>query len=312
MLRRATPIGRDDALAQVANEYFQRKMYGEAEETYRKILPSPLDTGQLQMPSVVEREIKFLRLLQARGKTSDAHAQLSKVFDVLAKSDVARCGCSIDLLGQYCLEIGDTNKAQNLFQRIVFSPDASASVGLPFDQLCLQLSEIYLKQKNFEKAKQALLCATKADKAVPLPLIKNVADQLKKTEQARLTDDWQKNSALATVAFQHQKYAVAESSLQKAINDARLLHDDDKLGVVLTNLAAVYHLQTRYSDAEPLYKEAERIFRSQGPRGTSALAKLMTNYDDLLRSTKSANEAREPFQASEDIPLNTQENAPNP
>ncbi len=60
----------------------------------------------------------------------------------------------------------------------------------------------------------------------------------------------------------------------------------------LTGLAALYHAQGRYAEAEPLHKRAQAIYeKALGPEHPHVAAAL-ENYAALLRKTRRHTEAR--------------------
>ncbi len=57
------------------------------------------------------------------------------------------------------------------------------------------------------------------------------------------------------------------------------------MGQSINNLAALYHVQGRYADAEPLYKRTLAILeKALGPEHPN-VATGLENYADLLRKT---------------------------
>jgi len=66
--------------------------------------------------------------------------------------------------------------------------------------------------------------------------------------------------ATAKETNQQDRYADAEKSLQAALKEAeRFRPQDPRLATNLNNLALIYYIRGRYSEAEPLFKRSVAI-----------------------------------------------------
>ncbi len=105
---------------------------------------------------------------------------------------------------------------------------------------------------------------------------------------------WETYMDAATAAYQQGNYPEAEKELAAALKEAEGFGPQDpRLAMSLNNLAALYHAQGRYAEAEPLYKRSQAIWeKTLGPDHPHVATNLM-NYAALLRKTGRSNEATE-------------------
>ena len=78
---------------------------------------------------------------------------------------------------------------------------------------------------------------------------------------------WERHMRAAIEADQQGHYAKAITQMQAALRAAEAFGSDDpRLATSLNNLAALYRLQGRYAEAEPLYKRSLAIVeKALGP-----------------------------------------------
>ncbi len=107
-------------------------------------------------------------------------------------------------------------------------------------------------------------------------------------------DPWQTYMAAATKAYQQGNYPEVEKQLAAALKEAEGFGPQyPRLAMSLNNLAALYHAQGRYAEAEPHYKRSQAIWeKTLGPDHPHVATNLM-NYAALLRKTGRSNEATE-------------------
>ncbi|HZO54793.1 MAG TPA: tetratricopeptide repeat protein [Bryobacteraceae bacterium] len=94
-------------------------------------------------------------------------------------------------------------------------------------------------------------------------------------------------------AFQQGRYLQAETSFRLALSLAATLPGDDpRLARAHNNLAAVYHVQGRYADAQGEYRLALDWWRSHASVADPDESKLLNNLASTLRATGHFEEAR--------------------
>ncbi len=105
---------------------------------------------------------------------------------------------------------------------------------------------------------------------------------------------WESYMAAGAEAYQQDNYPEAEKQWAAAVMEAEGFGPQDpRAATSLNNLAAVYHLQGKYAEAEPLYKRSLAIReKSLGP-GHPLVAQSLENYAALLRKTGRSDEATE-------------------
>jgi tetratricopeptide (TPR) repeat protein len=103
---------------------------------------------------------------------------------------------------------------------------------------------------------------------------------------------WEKHMTTAAKAYQQGRYTDAERSFQATVKEAEAFGPQDlRLATSLNNLAALYHQQGKYDEAEPLYKRSLAIVeKSLGPEHPH-MATSLENYAMLLRKTNREVEA---------------------
>jgi len=108
---------------------------------------------------------------------------------------------------------------------------------------------------------------------------------------------WEKHMAPAKETNQQDRYADAEKSLQAALKETeRFRPQDPRLATNLNNLALIYYIQGRYSEAEPLFKRSLAIMEKVvGPEHPD-VATILNNMALLYKAQGMYPEA-EPFLA---------------
>ena len=103
---------------------------------------------------------------------------------------------------------------------------------------------------------------------------------------------WESYITAAQQAYQQAEYAEAEKQLEAALKEAEAFGlDDVRLATSLNNLAALYHAQGKYAEAEPLYQRALAIWeKALGPDHPNVAVSL-ENYASLLCNTNRDAEA---------------------
>ena len=90
---------------------------------------------------------------------------------------------------------------------------------------------------------------------------------------------WESYITAAQQAYQQAEYAEAEKQLEAALKETEAFGlDDVRLATSLNNLAALYHAQGKYAEAEPLYQRAlairEKAFGPEHPDVATSLNNL--------------------------------------
>lgn len=103
---------------------------------------------------------------------------------------------------------------------------------------------------------------------------------------------WDKYMDAAAVTFKEGHLSEAEKSLSLAVQEAEKSGpENSRLALSLNNLASVYFLQQKYTQAEPLFKRAlainEKILGPNAPN----VASCLENYAELLDKTNRQDEA---------------------
>ena len=103
---------------------------------------------------------------------------------------------------------------------------------------------------------------------------------------------WETSTAAGLEAYQHTRYAEAEEGWLLALKEAKNFGPEDpRLAASLTNLAALYFIQGKYAEAEPLYQHALAIReKALGPEHPN-VAQSLENYAALLRQMNRDDEA---------------------
>ncbi len=98
---------------------------------------------------------------------------------------------------------------------------------------------------------------------------------------------------LAEAYRKQGKFRQAEKPARQVLETYRQLHGNDHLRTAMAahNLAAIYHMQQKYGQAEPLYKHALTVkTKLQGAREPEVI-QLLLSYSDLLQKTHREAEA---------------------
>ena len=103
---------------------------------------------------------------------------------------------------------------------------------------------------------------------------------------------WEIYSAAGVAAYQRGNYAEAEKQFKAALKTAEAFAPQaPRLATSLNNLAAFYHDQSKYAEAEPLYKRALAIWgRALGPQHPG-VATSLNNLARLYRAQRRYAEA---------------------
>ena len=103
--------------------------------------------------------------------------------------------------------------------------------------------------------------------------------------------------ATANKTNQQDRYADVEKSLQAALKEAeRFRPQDPRTATNLNNLALIYYIRGRYSEAEPLYRRSLAILeKTQGSEHLD-VATTLNNIVELYKAQGKYAEA-EPFLA---------------
>ncbi len=106
---------------------------------------------------------------------------------------------------------------------------------------------------------------------------------------------WEKHRATVKETYQQNRYADAEKSLQAALKEAeRSRPQDPRLATNLNNLALIYYIRGRYSEAEPLFKRSLAIMEKVvGPEHLDVATTL--NNMALLYKAQGKYAEAEPF-----------------
>lgn len=104
---------------------------------------------------------------------------------------------------------------------------------------------------------------------------------------------WLRHHNAAMVAHQQGDYARAEAHFRKSTEYARQFGpDDNRLAQELNNLATILEFQSRFSEAEQLYKEALAIYeRASGPAPSRTL-EVQQNLQRLQSQRKKENHSQ--------------------
>lgn len=103
---------------------------------------------------------------------------------------------------------------------------------------------------------------------------------------------WERLFDAGQEALAQGRYAEAEKKFLAAVEAAEAFGgDDSRLGVTLNNLAVAYHDQGKLDEAEPLYKQAIKVYERTLGLGHPEVATTLENYAGLLRDTGREDEA---------------------
>ena len=102
---------------------------------------------------------------------------------------------------------------------------------------------------------------------------------------------WETSNAAGMEAYQQGRYGEAEKSWLAALEEAENFGpDDQRLATSLNNLAALYQVQGKYAEAEPLYKRAlaiwEKALGPEHPYVATSLNTLAALYRDQGNSAE--------------------------
>ncbi len=103
---------------------------------------------------------------------------------------------------------------------------------------------------------------------------------------------WKKLIAAGAKAHQQGLYGDAEKSLKAALKEAEHFEPQDtRLAINLNNLAELYRLQSKYTEAEPLYKQSLAIMEEALGPGHPNVATTLNNLAELYRDQGQYDEA---------------------
>ena len=95
---------------------------------------------------------------------------------------------------------------------------------------------------------------------------------------------WKKHMAAAAKEHQQGHYSDAEKSLKAALEEAEHFGPQDtRLAININNLAELYRLQAKYTEAEPLYKRSLAIWEKALGLEHPNVAKSLNNLASLYR-----------------------------
>jgi tetratricopeptide (TPR) repeat protein len=105
---------------------------------------------------------------------------------------------------------------------------------------------------------------------------------------------WEEHMRAGITAYRQGRYAEAERQWDAGLEQAeRFGREDPRLGTNLNNLAALYQVQGKYTEAELHYKRVLRIDeKALGPEHRD-VATSLENYAALLRETGRGEKAEE-------------------
>ena len=96
---------------------------------------------------------------------------------------------------------------------------------------------------------------------------------------------WESYITAAQQAYQQAEYAEAEKQLEAALKEAEAFGPDAvRLATSLNNLAALYHAQGKYAEAEPLYQRALAIRENALEPEHPDVATSLNNLAELYRA----------------------------
>ena len=103
---------------------------------------------------------------------------------------------------------------------------------------------------------------------------------------------WEKYMEAAGKAYQQADYVKAEKLVKAALREAEKFGEQDpRFATSLNNLALLYDNQSKYAEAEPLYRRALFVLtKALGPDHPN-VATTLENYAVLLRKMDRDNEA---------------------
>ncbi len=99
--------------------------------------------------------------------------------------------------------------------------------------------------------------------------------------------------------YQKSDYKNAEKKLLEALEEAgKYMGKEERMYIALTNLAGVYKMQAKFTNAEPLYKRAMLIRQRDLGNEDSRVADAMDNLSDIYMRREKFQEAEELYKKS--------------
>ena len=104
------------------------------------------------------------------------------------------------------------------------------------------------------------------------------------TQASAQSAPWKTSTAAGLEAYQQARYAEAEKAWLLALKEAKNFgQEDPRLAASLNNLGALYFIQGKYAEAEPLYQRTlaiwEKALGPEHPRVATSVNNLARLYE---------------------------------
>ena len=260
-----------EASIQAGQDAMARRQYPEAEKSFREALTVAQKFGEKD--ARFSGSLLFLaQACDAQGKTDEAEALAGRAVDSMNKA----------------LKAYKPKKAEQQFEQI----DAASAL---FDKA----ADIFASHQKYPEAEglyqRVVQIRESAAKDDPTP--KNNEDFLRILGRA-LSDAQGKlataQEKLGNLYFTEHKFPEAATTYEKAqkTREADTRTDKRVLAQTVTNLATSYAAQDKYSQAEPLYQRALKLFEEANWAEKAETLRTMQLYALMLKNSGRQEEAR--------------------
>lgn len=307
----------------LGNVYLQQGKYRDAESTYQHALQIWGKLARPDDPEMAHALSNLAILYYEEGKYEQAKPLLTRAVEMREQAfgpEHPQIAISLTILGAISLAQGKYTEAEELHQRAFHIWEKA--LGLEHLQVAysfIWLGKVYREQSQYEDAEHALQRALDIREQVlgpehaqlvsPLTTLGGVyRDQGKEKEAEKCLRDALRIGE-QTMGREHpdmifplaewgslqrecKNYEEAEEVLQRAVKLCEQHgHEHPHIASLLNELAECYRWQGKYTEAEPLYQHALRIWKQQlgpeHPKVASLLTGLASLYKDLGRYTES-------------------------
>lgn len=267
------------AIQKLAWLFLLQDRNAEAEEHFIRAL-SVVETDKSASEESLAHGIRCLIYFYLQNKRlQEAEHNLLKLLNVYqthstaASYQSAFCLVSLSVLNSMQ---DDSNTAKDFSDRAAEIIKDKCAIGYMVDYLSLaEIINLYFAQQRHKEAHELVACTMLECEDSFWPHNPKAADTL---------------SALAEFMRGQKKFKQAESLYKRAIAIRELFYDrsDAELARLKLNLGNMYFAQRKYSDAEPLIKQAMTTRVRHHGVEHPAVAACVETYSALLRKTKRA------------------------
>jgi tetratricopeptide (TPR) repeat protein len=259
-----------DAHTQAGKDAMAKQQYSEAEESFRKALVAAEKFG--------EKDARFSGTLLFLAQACDAQSKRDEAEGLARRATEAM---------EKALRAYPTKQ----IEQQLLQADAASSL---FDKT----ADIFSSHQKYPEAEMLYKRVVQIRESVAQenPKPKNNEDFLRFMGQA-LSDTQGKlaaaNEKLGNLYFTERKFPEAAATYEKAqkIRETDTRTDKRVLAQTLTNLATSYAAQDKYTQAEPLYQSALKLFEEANWAEKPETASTMQLYALLLKKTGREEEA---------------------